>query len=130
MLRRVKTEVLLLPLLLVAFSCGEPSKEQLQERIDQSILSYFNDFNDWLALKDKPMIYEVKTTDFKRINAAGSPSSGLKSDVSHEDALYYTTTIVTKTVDSLVIQDTIHCTLDRSFNVIASTGLSTNRRYP
>ena len=126
----MKPEVLLLSLLFVAFSCGEPSKEQLQERIDQSILSYFNDFNDWLTLKDKPIMYEVKTTDFKRIDAAGSPSSGSKSAISHEDAFYYTTTIVTKTVNNLLIQDTIHCTLDKSFNVIASTGLSTNKPYP
>lgn len=75
-------------------------------------------------------MYEVKTTDFKRIDTDGSPSSGTKSDVSHEDAFYYTTTIVTKTVNSLLIQDTIHCTLDKSFNVIASTGLSTNKPYP
>ena len=75
-------------------------------------------------------MYEVKTTDFKLIDATGSPSPEFKSTISQDDALYYTTTIVTKTVDSSVIQDTIHCTLDRSFNVIASTGLSANKPHP
>lgn len=126
----MKIRILLLPLLFVVFSCGEPSKEQVQERIDQSILSYLNDFNDWLALMNKPMMYEVRTTDFKRIDATGLPSAGFKGNISQRDALYYTTTVVTKTVDSLVIQDTIHCTLDRSFNVIASTDLSANKPHP
>lgn len=125
----MKTEVLLLCVLFVGFSCGEPSNEQVQERIDQSILSYFNDFDDWFTLKNKPM-YEIKTTDFKRINATGLPSPELKGNLAENAALYYTTTIVTKTVDNLVIQDTVHCILDKSFNVITSTGLAANKPFP